>query len=395
MFHRLIRLSSSNSFFLFGPRGTGKSTLIRERFSSTESVLFDLLDPEIEDLFQRHPAELEQRVRALPSRVRWIVLDEIQKAPRLLDVVHRLIESSNRRFILTGSSARKLKRGASNLLAGRAYVYALHPLTHLELGDRFRIKDALEWGTLPKIFSLPNKEDKLSFLRSYALTYLKEEIVAEQIIRRLEPFRHFLEVAAQCNGQILNYSKIGRDIGVDTKTVQSFFSILEETLVGTLLPAFHHSVRKRQRTQPKFFFFDLGVKRALERTLEQELFPRTGAFGNAFEHFLQIEIFRLASYFRPDWRFSYLRTKDDAEIDLIIDRPAQPRALIEIKSTQTVTEQDTAVVGRFQRDLAGSEAYCLSLDAVPKLIDKVICLPWQEGLARLGLRPKVIRSAKK
>lgn len=388
MFHRIPNLTRSSSFFLFGPRGTGKSTLLHDRFKNEKAHFIDLLDPALEDLFHRDPGELRQQVSALPAEVRWIVLDEIQKAPRLLDVVHHLIESTNRRFILTGSSARKLKRGASNLLAGRAFVYALHPLTFLELGESFNLEDALQWGTLPKVFHLNSRQDKIAYLRAYALTYLKEEIIAEQIVRRLDPFRHFLEMAAQSNGQILNYTKVGRDIGVDTKTAQSFFSILEETLVGTLLPAYHRSVRKRQRTQPKFYFFDLGVKRALERTLEQELHPRTWAFGQAFEHFVIMEAIRLASYFQPDWRFSYLRTKDDAEIDLIVDRPGQPLALIEIKSTSHVKNEDMAALRRFKNDMPGSEAFCFSLDPTPRVIDAVLCVPWRMGLRRLGLIPK-------
>jgi predicted AAA+ superfamily ATPase len=385
VFRRLIHPSQSNSFFLFGPRGTGKSTLLHKLFKAGEAHFIDLLDPALEDLYHRNPHELERRIAALPEKIQWIVLDEIQKAPRLLDVVHHLIESTHRRFVLTGSSARKLKRGASNLLAGRAFVYALYPMTFLELGNSFDLTNALQWGTLPKIFHLRPREDKIAYLRAYALTYLKEEIIAEQIVRRLDPFRHFLEVAAQCNGQILNYAKISRDIGVDIKTTQSFFSILDETLVGLLLPAYHRSLRKRQRTQPKFYFFDLGVKRALERTLEQELHPRTWAFGQAFEHFIVLEAVRLASYFEPDWRFSYLRTKDDAEIDLIVDRPGRPTAMIEIKSTTEVKGEDTAALRRFQKDMPNSEAYCFSLDPHPKVIDGMWCVPWQEGFKRLGL----------
>ena len=385
MFHRIIRLPTSNSFFLFGPRGTGKSTLLHELFKGGTAHFIDLLDPEVEDAFHRRPAELEHLVQAIPSEVRWIVLDEVQKAPRLLDVVHRLIESTHRRFVLTGSSARKLKRGASNLLAGRAFVYALHPLTFRELGDAFNLKDALHWGTLPKVFHLRSREEKMAYLRAYALTYLKEEIVAEQIVRRLDPFRHFLEMAAQCNGQILNYSKIGRDIGVDTKTVQSFFAILDETLIGALLPAYHRSVRKRQRTQPKFYFFDLGVKRALERTLDQELHTRTWDFGQAFEHGVVMEALRLASYFQPDWRFSYLRTKDDVEVDLIVDRPGRPVALVEIKSTEHIQPDDIRSLKRLAHDISHSEAFCLSLDPAAKKIEGVLCLPWQRGLAELGL----------
>jgi len=223
-------------------------------FKKETTRFFDLLDPAIEDLFHRDPSDLERQVQALPSEVPWIILDEIQKAPRLLDVVHRLIESTSRRFVLTGSSARKLKRGASNLLAGRAFVYALHPLTFRELGDAFHLKEALQWGTLPKLFHLRSREEKLAYLRAYALTYLKEEIVAEQIVRRLDPFRHFLEVAAQCNGQILNFTKIGRDIGVDTKRCSHFLPSLRKPLwVFFCLRITARSVSARERS-PSFIF---------------------------------------------------------------------------------------------------------------------------------------------
>lgn len=258
-------------------------------------------------------------------------------------------------------------------------------MTASEVGESFNIDHALRWGTLPKIWQLPDDKEKADYLRAYALTYLREEIAAEQIVRRLDPFRQFLEVAAQCNGEPLNYAKIGRDVGVDQKTVQSFFLVLEETLIGTLLPAYHRSVRKQQRLSPKFYFFDLGVKRALERTLDQILYPRTFGYGKTFEHFIILEILRLASYHKPDWRFSYLRTKEGKEIDLIIDRPGQSTALIEIKSTEQVSEEDTALVERFLSDIPKSEAFCLSQDPWPKKLGSVHCLPWQKGLIELGL----------
>ena len=213
MFRRLLQTTHSRSFFLFGARGTGKTTYIKDRFDPKTSMYVDLLDPEIEDAYRRTPHRLENQVRALPDTVEWVLIDEVQRAPRLLDIVHRLIESSRKRFVLTGSSGRKLRRGASNLLAGRAFVYNLYPLTVPELGDSLKIDEALRWGTLPEIYSLRGEEDKQAFLRAYALTYLKEEIVAEQIVRRLDPFRHFLEVAAQSNGMIVNYANICRGCG--------------------------------------------------------------------------------------------------------------------------------------------------------------------------------------
>lgn len=385
MIHRIINISTLNSFFLFGPRGTGKSTLLRGRFSPGQAHFIDLLNSGQEDRFSRHPEVLRQEVAALSPSTEWVVIDEIQKVPQLLDEVHALIESTSLKFALTGSSARKLKRGGANLLAGRAHVNSLFPFTHRELGNSFDLVRALQWGTLPKAWLTEDAEERREYLRAYALTYLKEEIQAEQIVRRLTPFRNFLEVAAQSNGQIVNYSKIGRDIGVDTKTVQSFFEILEETLVGIQLQPYHRSIRKRQRVNPKFYFFDPGVKRALERTLTVDLLPQTSDYGNAFEHFVILEAFRLNSYLRKDFAFSYLRTRDDAEIDLIVERPGRRLALIEIKSTDQVREEDVASLARLKKNLPESETFCLSRDAVPKKIGEVQCLPWDRGLTEIGL----------
>jgi len=382
MFRRLVKIPNK-SFFLFGARGTGKTTLLKNNFQTEKCLFIDLLDPAEEDTFNRTPNELSNRAKALSPKQNTVIIDEVQKAPRLLEIVHRLIEESNLRFILTGSSARKLKHGASNLLAGRAFVMHLHPLTHLELKDKFKLEAVLQWGSLPRIFHLTAKNDKEEFLRAYALTYLKEEIASEQLVRKLNPFREFLEIAAQTNGQILNYSRISDDVGVDTKTVQSYYSILEDTLTGFFLPAYHRSVRKRQRLAPKFFLFDLGLKRALDRTLQQPILPHTYGFGAAFEHFIISEFYRLNDYFRKDWRFSYLRTKDDAEIDLVIDRPGKPCVLIEIKSTDKVTPRDTAILNHFASDFSGAEILCLSLDPHPKKIEAVTCLPWDKAFEKL------------
>ena len=252
MFRRLLLTTRHNSFFLFGARGTGKTTWVRDSFALDESMYVDLLDPETEDLYRRSPSRLERQVRALPSRVEWILIDEVQRAPRLLDVTHRLIESTGKRFVLTGSSGRKLRRGASNLLAGRAFVYNLYPLTAPELEDAAQLEDVLRWGTLPRLFSLDRAGDKQAYLRAYALTYLKEEIVAEQIVRRLDPFRQFLEVAAQSNGAIVNYTNIARDVGADPKTVISYFSIL----IGRYLRNIEHGRDSElQSSGPAFSFW--------------------------------------------------------------------------------------------------------------------------------------------
>ena len=385
MFHRSITIGNKSSFFLFGPRGTGKSTLIRQQLAKFEPLWIDLLQPEQEDLYRLSPQSLGDEIAKSVGKIRWVVIDEVQKIPRLLDLVHSLIESTGVLFALTGSSARKLKRGGANLLAGRAFVHHLHPLTHVELGDRFLLDEVLRWGTLPRLFSLQAPEDRTEFLRSYALTYLKEEIQAEQIVRRLDPFRRFLQVAAQTNGEIVNATNIGRDVGADTKTVQSYFQILEDTLLGFSLESHHRSLRKQQRQAAKFFLFDPGIKRALDGTLNQDLTPGTYGYGKAFEHFIILEALRLNSYKRRDFRFSYLRTKDGAEIDLIVERPGLPAVLIEIKSSDRVDDRDTRALERFLPDFPKAEAFCFSRDPRGKKIGRVSALPWNEGLKEIGL----------
>ncbi len=385
MFHRTLKLPKNQSFFLFGARQTGKSTLLRERLDPKSTYSIDLLDPEQEDTFTRHPIELEHRLAVLPKKPNWVLIDEVQRVPRLLDIVHRQIESSGQKFALTGSSARKLRRGAANLLAGRAFLKYLHPLTHREVGEEFDLDRVLAFGSLPKIFGL-NGDDRIDFLRSYSFTYLKEEIAAEQLLRRLDPFRSFLEIAAQSNGTILNYSNIARDVGVDYKTVKSYFEILEDTLIGFPLPAFHESLRKRQIQHPKFYFFDTGVKRALDRTLDVALSPRTYGYGNAFEHFLISEIRRLADYAGKDWRYSYLRTVQDVEIDLVIDRPGESRVFLEIKSATEITESDCANLAKLQLDSKSPvKAILASNSKVPKKIGKVLCLPWRDAIEEIGI----------
>jgi len=385
MFRRLLKPLKSSSFFLFGARGSGKTTFVLKQFlpplDATQYFLIDLLDPEQEDRYARSPKLLERLLASKARPPRWVVIDEVQRVPRLLDLAHRLIESKSYRFILTGSSARKLRSGAANLLAGRAFLYRMFPLTQAELGSRFELDAALHWGSLPRIFSLKTSAEKKAYLRSYGLTYLKEEIQAEQIVRRLDPFREFPEMAAQTNGAILNASRIARQIGADVKTVQSYFQILEDTWAGFFLPAYHRSVRKSQTSHPKFYLFDTGVKRALERSLDAALAPGTSAYGDAFEHWVVLEFHRLNEYSGKEYRLSYLRTKDGAEVDLVLSKPRSRTLLIEIKSSARVDELEARKLRRLQADVPGSAALYLSRDEYAQTIEGVRCLPWHQGLA--------------
>jgi predicted AAA+ superfamily ATPase len=388
MLKRLINPINTNSFFLFGARATGKSTLLKQLFSNQDTLWLDLLDPDTEQLYALKPAVLSQELAALREQKRqpqWVVIDEVQKLPKLLDIVHHEIEANGVKFALTGSSARKLRHGAANLLAGRAFVNHLFPLTAYELGPKFKLDDVLNWGSLPKIFQLESDRSKAAFLRAYAQTYIKEEIWGEHLIRKLDPFRKFLEIAAQTNGQIINYTNIARDVATDSKTVQNYYEILEDTLLGMLLPAFDQSIRKQQNKAPKFYFFDIGVQRALQGILTLPCVPKTYAYGRAFEHFVILEIARLNSYLEKDLKLSYLRTKDDVEIDLIIEHPGGALSLIEIKSSNSIDDRDTRSLERFCSDFKNARAYCFSLDPLPKKIGEVSCFHWQQGLKEISL----------
>lgn len=383
MFTRLRKFFAKKSFFLFGPRGTGKSTLLKERFKAEECLWLDLLDTSVEDQFFRNPTDLYAIVQALPISNKYVIVDEIQKVPPLLDEVHRLIEETDKIFILTGSSARKLKRGGANLLAGRAFVYHLFALSCFEIGTQFDLEKALHFGTLPEIFSLENDEERGYYLRSYADTYLKEEISNEQLVRKLPPFRRFLEVAAQCNGKIINFANIANDVGVDAKTIKEYFSILEDTMIGFFLESYHNSFRKRLVEKPKFYFFDTGVVRTLSRRLSVPLTPKTAAYGEAFEHYIILEFSRLCSYFQPDYRLSFLRTSGDVEIDLVIERPGKSLLCIEIKSSNSINENDIGSFSRLTKDIPDCEAIVLSQDRFAKQFGHVKCYPWYEGLKEI------------
>ncbi len=382
MISRLINLPKDQSFFLFGARGTGKTTLLKALPWLKDCLMINLLKASTENRFARDPDELSSIVNAMPKEQTHIVIDEVQKLPKLLDIVHDLIENTDKKFILTRSSARKLKNGGANLLAGRAFTYHLYPFSFLEIQDKFDLLQTLQYGTLPKIFEFTDNVNKQFFLETYTNVYLKEEIWAEKLIRDLAPFRYFLEVAAQANGKIINFSNISRDVGVSDHTVKEYFSILEDTLLGYTLPAFQHSFRKRLNKKPKFYFFDTGVVRALMGLTEVPLTERTHGFGNAFEHFIISECKRLANYYHRNYRFSYLSTKDSAEIDLVVERPGKGILLVEIKSTDHVKESHLSTLESIKNDLGDCEAICLSRDPHPKKMGNITVFPWQDGIKK-------------
>lgn len=384
---RLLILPKNNSFLLFGPRGCGKTTLLHSIFDSPKTLWIDLLRPAVFDKYQTNTDLLIQEIEgfSLKERPRWIIIDEVQKIPKLLDVAHYLIEKYKINFGLTGSSSRRLKQQSTNLLAGRAWVSHLYPFTFGELPKKLQTLDyALNWGGLPQLLKYTKNEDREEYLRSYVYTYLEKEIQTEQWVKNLEPFRKFLPVAAQMNGKILNYDKISNDVGADSKTIKNYYEILEDTLLGFHLPAFDESIRKQIRKAQKFYFIDRSIQRGLEKNFEP-LKVQTSSWGFAFEHWLITEIYKLSTYKKKNYQFSYLMTKTNKEVDLIIRKPNKELIFIEIKSKDNITADDCKILQSFIDTDPKIKGYVFSTDPTSKKIGSVYCLHWQKGLNELGL----------
>ena len=384
---RTISIRKSKSFFLFGARGTGKSTWLLEAFLATEHLWIDLTNPDVERRYIRRPALILDEWKSLVQTKKindseglpWVVIDEVQKIPAILDVAHSGIQRHKIRFALTGSSARKLKRGAANMLAGRAQTFHMYPLTYVELGDHFDLGSYLHWGGLPEVQEGDDLEDRRQFLRSYQSTYLREEIQIEQLVRRIEPFRMFLDVVGQVSGEVINMANIARQAQIDPKSCERYFEILNDTLIGFYLPSYHRSIRKRQLAHPKFYLFDVGVWRAIRGELKLALLPHTTMYGHAFEHFIIQQVVALNEYTQSDYRLSYLRTKDDAEVDLILDRPGRKPLFIEIKSAETVAIGDVKHLIELARD-GEAEAMVLCQTSRTYHLDSAQVLHWATGL---------------
>lgn len=378
MIQRAIKISKQKSFFLFGARATGKSWLLDQLFNGSEALFIQLLDPELADRLTAYPNELKIMLEAAKGKKPWVVIDEVQKVPKLLDIVHHVIAQKQFKFALTGSSARKLKRGAANLLAGRASVFHLFPLTHRELAASFDLEAALAFGTLPEVALMSDDMERRRFLKAYVQTYMKEEIISEQIVRNLPPFRRFLDVAAQQNAEIVHYSNIAKDVGSDPKTISNYFEILQDTLVGMLLPAFERSIRRQQKTAPKFYFFDLGIVRALTGQFDYRPVSETYEYGKLFETWVVNETHRLMTYRERHFKLSYLRLSEKLEVDLIIEQTRQPVWLCEIKASSHVDERHVAGVVEVAKKLPKAEKFLISNDLQRKIIAGVTCLHWRE-----------------
>lgn len=380
MYPRLLNPLKSHSFFLIGPRGTGKSSLISTLFSENEVVKFDLLDPSLYEQLLADPSLLAKRLEPHMGRKSWVVIDEVQKVPQLLDIVHQQIFARNFKFVLSGSSARKLRRNNANLLAGRAFWYTLFPLTHRELGQDFDLHQRLQFGGLPEVVVNDHEAVKIKYLKSYSQTYLREEIVAEQIIRNIPPFRRFLEVAASTDTEPIVASNVAKDILSDHKTVLRYYSILEDTLLGFSLNPFHKSPRKRFKKAPKFYLFDCGIVRALLGTLDIPLVPKSFEYGKLFENFIVNEIRALLAYKDQQHELSYLRIDEKNEIDLIIERAGKPVYICEIKSSARVDDRHASTLNLLSSDFPDAKKILISQDPDKKQLKNVLALHWKEAL---------------
>lgn len=381
---RLIHLSQSQSFFLFGPRSVGKSTLLKSHFSKvkTATLWIDLLDAETQYRLSQNPSLLIDMWKA--NTPPWVVIDEVQKNPKLLDTVHKMIEEYKIQFALSGSSARKLKRGYANLLGGRAVSFQLFPFSFFEIKKQFCLDKALKFGLLPRFWTSPiSEKDMIRSLYGYVDIYIKEEVAAEQIVRKLDPFLRFLPVAAQSNGQIINFSKIERDAGLGTSQAQRHFEILSDTLIGSFLPPYHTSIRKRQVQKSKFYFFDTGVLRALQMISGESLSPSTFEYGNLFETFIINEVLKNSAFLEKKWKFSYLRTQAGVEIDLIVEKPRSAPILIEIKSSTNITKEHLQSLKNLSPKFPNSAKYIWYRGTKSYMIDGIKCLAWDKGLKEL------------
>lgn len=330
MFHRNLTLprAGTESFFLWGPRQTGKSTLLKETYGDRRWV--DLLKAEEFRRYLVRPELLRQELEAeTPSPRQQIVVDEIQKVPALLDEVHWLIENRGLHFALCGSSARKVKRGAANLLGGRAMRYELHGLSASELGREFDIDRMLNHGYLPRIYAASRPRRMLD---AYIADYLKEEVAAEGLVRNLPTFSDFLDVAALSDGEIVNFSNIARECGVSNHTTKSHFQILEDTLLGRWLPAYRKRPKRRVIHAPKFYFVDVGVVNRLAR--RGELFPGSELYGKAFENWVFHELSAFLSYRDFDGDLCYWRVASGIEVDFVL---GDMQVAVEAKSSERIT----------------------------------------------------------
>lgn len=366
-FVNLPALLEKKSHFLLGPRQTGKTFLVQHTLKNAR--VYGLLDHAVYLALSQNPGRMAQE---LSPKDRIVVIDEIQRLPELLNDVHRLIESRGLRFLLTGSSARKLRRGGVNLLGGRARTKYLHPLTYKELGNRFDLRTATERGLLPSIYF---SDDPRADLQSYAGSYLQQEIVAEGATRNVPAFSRFLKVAAFCNGTIVNFTKVANDAQVKRTTVYEYFEILKDTLVLYELPAWRKTRKRKPLASSKYYFFDVGVVSSLQG---RRFRPGTPEFGEALETYLMHELTSHSDYVSQE-SLGYWRSTTGFEVDFIIG----DHTAIEVKAKENVSLQDLKSLRALAEEKQLKRYLCVSLEPRARKIEGISVLPLTDFLEAL------------
>lgn len=365
------------SFFLFGPRGTGKSTLVRRHFK--DAIYLDLLDPEVFRTYSANPERLQEKLLA-SGKTTTVIIDEIQKIPHLLDLVHVLIErKSGWRFVLTGSSSRKLKRTGIDLLAGRALLCSLHPFTAAELGKTFSLEDALDHGLLPVVL---DSADPNKVLQTYAALYLREEVQMESLVRNIGNFTRFLEAVSFSHASVLNITNIARECQVERKVVEGYISVLEDLLLAYRLPVFSKRAKRALISHPKFYLFDAGVYRSLR---PKGPLDRPGEIdGHAFEGLVAEHLRAWIDYSGRSFTLHFWRTRSGVEVDFVV-YGAGGLFAIETKNTTRLQPQDLRGLRSFKEDYPQSKAYLLYRGKERLMKNGILCVPCEEFL--LALHP--------
>ncbi|MEK6731242.1 MAG: ATP-binding protein [Pseudomonadota bacterium] len=364
------QLVSKKSHFLFGPRGTGKSSLLKHDLGN-QALIIDLLHSETYMKLMNNASQLESMIEL--DKKPFVVIDEIQRVPELLNEVHRLIENKQIRFLLTGSSARKLKHQGVNLLAGRARQAELYPLTYHELSN-FNLSRYLQFGGLPMIAL---SEEPAEDLDAYVHTYLEEEIKAEALVQKLPAFSRFLQLSALTSGTTLNFSSIANDAGVSGATLREYYQILEDTFLGFLVLPWQHSVKRKAIATARFYYFDTGVKNRLAQI--SAIPEQTDLFGQSFEHFIAMELRAYISYTRKRLPLNFWRTASGHEVDFIIGN----QIAIEVKATKKVSSKHLKGVKSLMEEKKLEKYYLISQDPIALKQDGICILPWEDFIKRL------------
>ena len=368
----------SSSYFLFGPRGTGKSTWLRHHF--LEALWIDLLDPREQRILRAHPEHLLERLMGDPERT-VVVIDEIQKVPTLLDVIHRLIEEQrNVRFVLTGSSARKLRRGASNLLAGRLLQAEMHPFLASELGKDFELQQALRFGLIPLIWQA---EDPGATLQAYVDLYLREEVQAEALVRDLGAFARFLEAISFAHGSLLNFSAVARECQIQRKTVEGYLGVLEDLLLCFRIPVFSKRAKRQLIAHEKFYYFDVGVYRVLRPAgpLDQ---PEE-IEGISLEGLVAQHLRAWIAYRNRGERLYFWRTKSGSEVDFVV-YGNDCFCAWEVKRSTSAHSVDLRSLKSFRQDYPEAEVALLYLGQQSLEIDGIPVIPCEKFLKTLAIQ---------